>query len=214
MKNATKRILAGLVLIVPAGLTTMRKAHFAEVPATSAAILDPVEAVVAAVPGAKQTYAQATVFAEKFKIPTTLALNIHVAAKEAGISPKVAFGLVRAESSFRSKAISPVGAVGLTQLMPATARWLEPGVTRKDLMRPETNLRLGFKYLRSLIDRYEGNEKLALTAFNRGPGTVDKLLKRGRNPDNGYADKVTTGKSKRHVMLMNKKFKHRRNRNA
>src|SRR6185436_13659140 len=122
------------------------------------------------------------------------------------ISPNVAFGLVRAESSFKPTAESPVGAVGLTQLMPSTARWLRPGTTKQDLRNPETNLTLGFTYLRSLIDKYHGNEKLALTAFNRGPGTVDKLLKKGRNPDNGYADKVTTGHSKKHVALMNKKF--------
>ena len=45
-----------------------------------------------------------------------------------------------------------------------------------------------------------------MTAFNRGPGTVDRLIKRGRNPDNGYAEKVLTGKSARHVALMNRKF--------
>ena len=94
--------------------------------------------------------------------------------------------------------------------MPATARWIEPGTSRQELKNPQVNLRVGFKYLRSLIDRYHGNEKLALTAFNRGPGTVDKLLERGRNPDNGYAEKVTTGKSKKHVALMNKKFGRRR----
>jgi soluble lytic murein transglycosylase-like protein len=52
---------------------------------------------------------------------------------------------------------------------------------------PETNLRVGFKYLRYLLDKYNGDENLALTAYNRGPGTVDKALRRGGNPDNGYA---------------------------
>jgi soluble lytic murein transglycosylase-like protein len=102
--------------------------------------------------------------------------------------------------------MSPVGAVGLTQLMPATAKLFRPGITRQDLKQPDTNLHIGFKYLKELIDRYDGNEKLALTAYNRGPGTVDKLLKHGRNPDNGYAEKVLTGKSQMHTALMNKKF--------
>ena len=204
------RILLGLLLTAPAGLMTMRDGKLAELPVLTAPItLEPVEVVVPSA-GDPRGFATAAVYAQKYKIPTSLAVNIHQAAKEAGISPKVAFGLVRAESSFRTAAVSPVGAIGLTQLMPATARWLQPGTTRQDLKNPTTNLQIGFKYLRSLIDRYDGNEKLALTAFNRGPGTVDKLLKHGRNPDNGYAEKVTTGKSARHVALMNKKFHRKR----
>ncbi|MGH7462161.1 MAG: lytic transglycosylase domain-containing protein [Longimicrobiales bacterium] len=152
----------------------------------------------------------ATAYAARFKISEPLAKQIHKAAVANGIAPQTAFGLVRAESGFRSRAISPVGAVGLTQIMPATARWLKPGTSRSDLMDPSFNLHMGFRYLRQLIDDYEGNERLALTAFNRGPGTVNKLLRRGRNPDNGYADKVLTGRSSRHVALMNAKFGRKR----
>ena len=149
-------------------------------------------------------------YAQEYRISEPLARKIHEAAVANGISPRTAFGLVRAESSFKTRAVSPVGAVGLTQIMPATARWLKPGTKRSDLMDPSFNLHMGFSYLRRLIDRYDGNERLALTAFNRGPGTVSKLLKRGRNPDNGYADKVLTGKSAKHVSLMNAKFGRRR----
>jgi soluble lytic murein transglycosylase-like protein len=149
-------------------------------------------------------------FAKEFDIPVPLAAEIHTAALAENIVPRVAFGLVKAESSFRTKVVSPVGAVGLTQLLPSTARWLVPGTTRTDLMKPQTNLQVGFKYLRYLIDRYEGDEKLALTAYNRGPGTVSKLLKRGADPDNGYAAKVLTGESAHHVRLMNAKFGRRR----
>jgi soluble lytic murein transglycosylase-like protein len=145
-------------------------------------------------------------FAKEFRIPVTLAETIHTAALEENIAPKMAFGLVKAESSFRTSAVSPVGAVGLTQVMPATARWLVPGTTRRDLMDTNTNLRIGFKYLRQLIDQYDGDEKLALTAYNRGPGTVSRLMRRGADPDNGYADKVLTGESAKHVRLMNAKF--------
>lgn len=125
-----------------------------------------------------------------YKVSPELAGEIREAATENGIDLEVAFGLVRAESGFRNSATSPVGAVGLTQLMPATAAWMEPGVTRRELRDTETNLRVGFKYLRYLMQKYDGNERLALLAYNRGPGTVDKALKRGRNPDNGYADFV------------------------
>lgn len=144
--------------------------------------------------------------AAEFDVPVPLAEQIHTAAIDAELDPGMAFGLVAAESSFRTAAISPVGAIGLTQVMPATAREVEPGTTRSELMHAETNLRIGFSYLRKLIDQYQGNERLALTAYNRGPGTVDRVLKHGGNPDNGYAEKVLTGESQRHVDLMNAKF--------
>jgi soluble lytic murein transglycosylase-like protein len=125
-----------------------------------------------------------------YSVSPQLAAQIGKAAAEFDIEPDIAFGLIRAESSFRNAATSPVGAVGLTQLMPRTAAWMEPGVTRAQLRDTETNLRIGFKYLRYLLDKYEGDENLALLAYNRGPGTVDNALRRGRNPDNGYADFV------------------------
>ena len=132
-----------------------------------------------------------------FKVSPTLAQQIHAAAVAARIDPKVAFGLVRTESGFQNSATSHVGAIGLTQLMPATARWFQRGITRSDLRNPEVNLSIGFRYLRELIDKYEGDTELALTAYNRGPGTVDRVLKRGGDPDNGYADMVL-GRSRRH----------------
>jgi hypothetical protein len=125
-----------------------------------------------------------------YSLTPQLAMTIHEAALKHDIDPEIAFGLVRAESSFRNHATSPVGAVGLTQLMPRTAAWIEPGVSRAELRNPQRNLEIGFKYLRYLLDKYDGNEDLALLAYNRGPGTVDRALRQGANPDNGYADFV------------------------
>ena len=122
-----------------------------------------------------------------------LAESIYDLALQEDIDPDVAFGLVRTESEFKATAKSHVGAIGLTQLMPATARWMRPGTTTDDLRQPEVNLRIGFKYLRELIDKYDGDQRLALLAYNRGPGTVDRVLKRGGDPDNGYAGKVLAG---------------------
>jgi len=119
-----------------------------------------------------------------------LAEQIYDVAVENEIDPEIAFGLVKAESSFKNSSTSPVGAVGLTQLMPKTAAWLQPGVTTKQLRDPGTNLRIGFRYLKQLTDKYEGDTRLALLAYNRGPGTVDREIRNGRNPDNGYADFV------------------------
>ena len=126
----------------------------------------------------------------EFKIDEDLATDIYDIAKEQGIEPKVAYGLVRTESTFDEKAVSHVGARGLTQVMPRTAKWLVPGTTAQDLFDRKTNLKLGFRYLNQLTEKYRGNMKLALLAYNRGPGTVDKVLKKGGNPDTGYAKKV------------------------
>jgi soluble lytic murein transglycosylase-like protein len=149
-------------------------------------------------------------YAQRFRIPAPMARSIIRAAQEQDISPDVAFGLVRAESSFRPRVVSSAGAVGLTQVLPSTGRWIVPGTTRRDLMDPETNLRVGFRYLRYLIDKYDGDEALALTAYNRGPGTVDRHLRQGRNPDNGYVEMVLTGRSRKHTNLMNARFGNRR----
>ena len=130
---------------------------------------------------------------EKYDIDEGLARDIYTIAQEEGIDPKVAFGLVKTESSFKNRAISHVGARGLTQVMPRTARWMVPGTKAEDLYDQKTNLRLGFRYLNQMIDKYKGNVRLALLAYNRGPSTVDKILRRGGDPNNGYADKVLRG---------------------
>lgn len=133
----------------------------------------------------------ATLYENKgYEVPDSVATAIAAAAEKHGVDPQVAFGLVRLESGFRNEATSRVGAMGLTQLMPKTAAWLRPGTTRQDLRDPDTNIDIGMAYLRTLIDRYRGDVNLALTAYNRGPGTVDKAIRKGRNPDNGYADLV------------------------
>jgi soluble lytic murein transglycosylase-like protein len=59
--------------------------------------------------------------------------------------------------------------------MPATAASLEPGIEREQIFEREINLRLGFRYLRWLLKVYDGNVEVALHAYNRGPGTVDRI---------------------------------------
>jgi hypothetical protein len=140
----------------------------------------------------------------EYGVSRSMAEDIYDAAVENGIDPATAFGLVRAESSFRNTARSPVGAQGLTQLMPRTAAWVEPGTTTTDLRNQQTNLRIGFKYLSQLVDKYNGNEDLALLAYNRGPGTVDRALKRGMNPDNGYAKFVRGEANHGHSLYTNR----------
>jgi soluble lytic murein transglycosylase-like protein len=123
----------------------------------------------------------------RYGIPADLAERIEDIALAEGIDAHLAFGLVATESEFNRRAVSPVGAVGYTQLMPSTARYFRPGVEREALFDRDTNLRLGFRFLRTLIEKYHGNVELALLAYNRGPDRVDAILRDGGDPDNGYA---------------------------
>jgi soluble lytic murein transglycosylase-like protein len=99
------------------------------------------------------------------------ASEITAAATKYGIDPALLAGLVKQESGFNPNARSGAGATGLTQLMPATARGL--GVT--DPTDPVQALEGGAKYLREQLDRFGGDERLALAAYNAGPGAVQRF---------------------------------------
>jgi soluble lytic murein transglycosylase-like protein len=130
-------------------------------------------------------------FARIYGTSPELARLIIDSAIAEGINPDLAFRLVRVESVFRPRARGPRGALGLTQLMPSTARAIDRTVrTEAQILEPETNLRLGFRHLRRMIDRYDGDVRLGLLAYNRGEGTVDRALRSGRDPENGYSRKV------------------------
>ena len=86
------------------------------------------------------------------------------------VSVDLVRALIQAESAFNPRAVSPKGALGLMQLMPATAA--ELGVT--DAFNPAQNVPAGVKYLKQLLDTYDGRVELALAAYNAGPGAVKK----------------------------------------
>src|SRR5437667_9343697 len=130
-------------------------------------------------------------YSTHYNIAADLAAAIYDVALSEGVDPGLAFRLVKTESNFNAKAKSKVGALGYTQVLPSTARLSEPGLTVQQLYDKNTNLRLGFRYLRDLLERYEGTPeaklRLALLAYNRGPSKVQELLDAGRDPQNGYA---------------------------
>jgi soluble lytic murein transglycosylase-like protein len=100
-------------------------------------------------------------------VPAQYAAALSQAAAAANVSPALLSALVWQESRWNQAAISPKGALGLAQLMPATARNL--GVNPAD---PVANLTGGARYLRQLLDEFDGNVEKALAAYNAGPGRV------------------------------------------
>jgi soluble lytic murein transglycosylase len=101
-------------------------------------------------------------------------------AREHGLEPELLYAIMRQESSFRPEAVSPAQAMGLLQLMPATAERVarELGVSFEPsrLDEPALNLRLGARYLRKLLDWFDGNVPLAVASYNAGPVAVRRWL--------------------------------------
>lgn len=95
---------------------------------------------------------------------------INKVARENGVDEKLVQALIKQESGFNTKAKSKAGAIGLMQLMPATAKAM--GV--KDPYNATQNVEGGVKYLKSLLNKYNGNIILSLAAYNAGPAAVDK----------------------------------------
>jgi soluble lytic murein transglycosylase-like protein len=203
VRRPTLNVLLGLALIAPAGAMVrfpeqQQPAPAAPGPVDARRQITRKQAVEAVSSALRQQYvdrdraARSARFAVRFRIPSRLADDIYWAATRERIDPHMAFRLVSVESAFRPSAVSSKGAVGLTQVMPSTARWLFPDSREEDLLVTRYNLRVGFRYLRKLIDTYD-DTRLALLAYNRGPGTVDMLVQAGLDPENGYSDLVLTG---------------------
>ena len=100
-------------------------------------------------------------------------------ARDKGLDPFLIAGVIYAESHFREGRVSKAGAQGLMQITPATAADIASksgGVAfeTKDLHTPQVNIAYGSFYLKYLLERYEGNEILAIAAYNAGYGNVDR----------------------------------------
>ncbi len=124
---------------------------------------------------------------EKRSYPREYAEYVETYAETYGVPETLIYAVIRTESDFDSGAVSPVGAVGLMQLMPSTFEWLTDDMLFEHLENgmlydPETNIKYGTYCLSYLYDRY-GDWELAIAAYNGGLGNVDKWL-----ADDRYAD--------------------------
>ena len=132
-------------------------------------------------------------FSTQYQIPADLATAIYDVALSEGIDPSIGFRLVQVESNFKRGALSHANAIGYAQVQLPTAQHYVPGITAKELYERETNLRIGFRFLNDLLRHFDGDLRLALLAYNRGPGRVRQILSEGGDPGNGYAKAVMGG---------------------
>ena len=112
-----------------------------------------------------------------------------------GLALGLVLALIMVESGGYSLAVSHVGALGLMQLMPATGEELAhklgfPWSGEETLFDPLVNVKLGTAYLKQLSDRYDGNVRVALAAYNWGPGRIDRFLRRGSPVPVEYTQRV------------------------
>lgn len=111
-------------------------------------------------------------------------------SKENELDPFLVFAIIKAESNFKRNIESSSGAIGLMQLMEATAIEManeigEEVVVKEALYNPKTNIKIGTNYYAYLLKHYEENMYLALAAYNAGMGNVDKWIKEGIIKEDG-----------------------------
>ncbi len=123
--------------------------------------------------------------------PNTYKLQVSEYSRKYDVSSELVYGVIRAESKFDARAVSDKGAKGLMQIMEPTGDWAAEsiGLTDVDLFDPGTNIEIGCFYLSYLLDKYDGNVRCAIAAYNAGQTNVDKWLateeysKDGKNLD-------------------------------
>lgn len=125
-------------------------------------------------------------YAAQYHTTYTIAHVLLTKATKYNIPHQLAFRVAQTESRFNPQAVSSSGAIGLVQVLPSTAFAMDSTSTRGMLFDPEYNTEMGFRFLRQMRRRYDGNWWKALVAYNQGPGYMDTMTA----TTHPYADKV------------------------
>ena len=136
-------------------------------------------------------------FSGRYGIPGDLSARIYDNAVAEGIPPALGFQLVNVESRFQNSAESEASAIGLTQLQLPTARAYDTSISASDLMNPDINLRIGFRYLKDLLKRFNQDVALALEAYNKGPTLIAAQQDSGSVVKGRYSRAVLSGPPRR-----------------
>jgi len=133
-----------------------------------------------------------------------LARTVVAEARRHRLDLALVMAVMHVESRFHNFAISPAGAIGLMQILPSTGEEVArregiPWHGSQTLLDPATNVRLGTAYLRELSDRYRGDLRAALAAYNWGPGHVDRRLQTGTPLPTEYPNLVTQARAQRSI---------------
>lgn len=141
----------------------------------------------------------------RFLYPLEHRSVIAAEAKRQELDPNLIAAVINVESHWQAGAVSPKGARGLMQLMPATAEWVAKQArlakfTPEDLFQPDVNIKLGSWYLADLLTEFDGNLAVAVAAYNGGRGNVDQWLSEhiwDGTLDN--ADQIPFGETRKYV---------------
>ncbi len=128
-----------------------------------------------------------------------------------GVDPKFIWSIMREESTFRPKVVSPAGAVGLMQLMPKTAAKMaqlggRSSFAAERLFHPAFNIEMGTRYLAFLTKRYNGNKFLAAAAYNAGEQAVDRWISDQKNFSEDFVEEIPYKETRNYVKKVLKSY--------
>lgn len=139
----------------------------------------------------------------QLRFPLAHSEEVNRAAQRTQLKPNWIYGIARQESAFQHDARSSAGAMGLMQLMPRTARHVSKRYrmrySKSRLLKPTYNLEIGSRYMRLLLNRYDGNRVLATAAYNAGPHNVNRWLKRFKGPVDLWIENIPFAETREYV---------------
>jgi len=149
----------------------------------------------------------------KWMYPVRYQQHIDASSQTYGVDRFLIASIIRVESNFRPDRTSPKGAVGLMQIMPDTAEWIMelddvPPPKTLNLDNPRDNILIGTRYIKWLLQQYDGNIVKALAAYNAGPGNVNKWLASGAwDGTFEQADRIPFGETRHYIHRVNYYYK-------